>query len=121
MNGSDGATRPETASVGRTPPLGQLVVELRELVVEYFKQETVVPLKQLRRYVGFGILGAFLLGLGAVFLGLAGLRALQSETDTAMTGNWSWAPYAIMVVVLLIAGYVTWKARGAVRRRRDER
>jgi hypothetical protein len=56
-----------------------------------------------------------------VFLGLAGLRALQSETDTALTGNWSWAPYAIMMVVLLAAGYITWRARGAVRRRRDER
>ncbi|MGQ0804843.1 MAG: hypothetical protein ACT4PI_13390 [Actinomycetota bacterium] len=121
MNGTDGHARPEAAAAGRTPPLGQLVVELRELIVEYFKQETVVPLTQLRRYVVFGLLGALLLGLGAVFLGLAGLRALQTETDTALTGNWSWAPYAIMVVVLLVAGYITWRARGAVRRRRDER
>lgn len=119
MNGASTDTRPEPTSAERTPPIGRLVVELRELVVEYFKQETIVPLKQLRRYVVFGLLGALLLGLGAVFLGLAGLRALQSETDTALTGNWSWAPYAIMMVVLLVAGFVTWKARGAVRRRKD--
>jgi uncharacterized BrkB/YihY/UPF0761 family membrane protein len=121
VSGIDGHAPSEGSTVGRTPPLGQLVLELRELIVEYFKQETVVPLKQLRRYVVFGLLGAFLLGLGAVFLGIAGLRALQAETDTALTGNWSWAPYAIMMVVLLVAGYITWRARGAVRRRRDER
>jgi hypothetical protein len=121
VNGTDGAARPDAAATGRTPPLGQLVVELRALIVEYFKQETVVPLQQLRRYVVFGLLGALLLGFGAIFLGLAGLRALQTETDTAMTGNWSWAPYAIMMVVLLIAGYITWRARGAIRRRKDDR
>lgn len=121
MNGASTEARPEPSTAERTPPIGRLVAELRELIVEYFKQETVVPLQQLRRYVVFGLLGAFLLGLGAVFLGLAGLRALQSETDTALTGNWSWAPYAIMMVVLLAAGYITWRARGAVRRRRDER
>lgn len=101
--------------------MGQLVVELRELIVEYCKQETVVPLKQLGRYVTFGLLGALLLGTGAVLLGMAGLRALQIETDTALTGSWSWAPYAIMFVVLLVAGYATWRARGAIKRRRDTR
>lgn len=121
MNGASTDARPEPSAAERTVPIGRLVVELRDLIVEYFKQETVLPLKQLRRYVFFGLLGALLLGLGAVFLGLAGLRALQSETDTAMTGNWSWAPYAIMMVVLLVAGAITWKTRGAVRRRRDER
>ena len=121
MNGTGTDTRDDAAAVGRTPPVGQLVVELRELVVEYFKQETVVPLKQLGRYVIFGLLGALLLGLGAVLLGMAGLRALQLETDTTFTGNWSWAPYVIMMVVLLAAGFATWRARGAVKRRKDAR
>jgi hypothetical protein len=121
VTAADGAARPDAPAPGRTPPLGQLVVELRELIVEYFKQETVVPLQQLRRYVVFGLLGALLLGVGAIFLGIAGLRALQTETDTAMTGNLSWAPYAIMFVVLLVAGYITWRARGAIRRRKDNR
>ncbi|HEX6310114.1 MAG TPA: phage holin family protein [Acidimicrobiia bacterium] len=120
MNGSDGDTPPAPAAPGRTPPLPQLIVELRDLLVEYFKQETVVPLKQLGRYVAFGLLGALLLGFGAVFLGLAGLRALQTETDTTFTGNWSWAPYLIMVAVLLVGGMITWQARGAVRRRKGK-
>jgi hypothetical protein len=110
--------RSDATAAGRAPPLPQLVMELRELVVEYFRQETIVPLKQLGRYVAFGLLGAFLLGLGVVFLGLAGLRALQTETDTTFTGNWSWAPYGIMVIALLVGGLATWKARGAVGRNR---
>jgi hypothetical protein len=108
-----------TEAARRTPPLPQLVVELRELVIAYFKQETIVPLQQLGRYVAFGVLGAILLGTGAVFWGIAGLRALQTETDTALTGNWSWVPYLIMVVVLLLAGLLAWKGRGTVQRKKE--
>lgn len=115
MNDADGASQ----RAERTPPLPQLVNELRELVVEYFKQETVVPLKQLGRYVAWGLLGAFLLGLGVVLLGVGVLRLLQAETDTTFTGNWSWAPYLIVVGALLAGAAVTWKARGAVRRNRE--
>jgi len=42
----------------QTAPLPQVVRELWELVVAYFKQETVIPLKQLGRYIAFGLLGA---------------------------------------------------------------
>jgi hypothetical protein len=102
----------------QNPPLPQLVKELWELVVAYFKQETVVPLKQLGRWVGFGILGALLLGVGVLLLALAGLRALQDETGTTFTGNLSWIPYLIMFVALLAGGAITWKARGVQRRRK---
>jgi Putative Actinobacterial Holin-X, holin superfamily III len=121
VNGSDGDARPDATTVRATPPLPQLVVELRDLIVEYFKQETLVPLKQLGRYVAYGVLGALLLGFGAVFLGLAGLRAIQTETGTALTGNWSWVPYVIVVAALLLAGGIIWQARGAVRRRNDRK
>lgn len=102
-------------------PLPQVVRELWELIVAYFKQETVVPLKQLGRYIAFGLLGALLLGVGVVLLAMSGLRALQEETGTTFTGNWSWAPYGILVVALLLGGAVTWKARGVRRDRRDRR
>jgi hypothetical protein len=102
-------------------PLPQVVRELWELIVAYFKQETVVPLKQLGRYIAFGLLGALLLGIGVVLLAMSGLRALQEETGTTFTGNWSWAPYGILVVALLLGGAVTWKARGVRRDRRDRR
>jgi len=105
-------------SDNRNPPLPQLVTELWELIVAYFKQETIVPLRQLGRWIIFGILGSLLLGVGVLLLAMAGLRALQDETGTTFTGNLSWIPYMIMFAALLVGGAVTWKARGARRRRR---
>ncbi len=99
----------------------QVVAELWELLVAYLRQETVVPIQRLGRYVAFGALGSFLLGLGVVFLTLAALRALQTETGTTFTGNWTWAPYGIVVVVLALGAALTWKARGARPRPTDEK
>jgi Putative Actinobacterial Holin-X, holin superfamily III len=93
----------------RPPPLPQVIAELWELVVAYFKQETLVPLQQLVRVVAFGLAGALLLGFGVVCVTVGGLRLLQEETGSTFTGNWSWAPYAIMTVVLLVGGGLTWK------------
>ena len=89
----------------------ETIAELKDLVVAYFKQETLEPLEGLRRYVGFGLLGATLLGLGVFFLAMAGLRALQTETGSRFTGSWSWAPYGIVVLGLLLGAAATWKAR----------
>ncbi len=90
----------------------QTIRELRELVVEYAKQETVEPLKGLARYVGFGIAGALLLGTGVVFLAIGALRALQEETHPHLTGNWSWVPYAIVVFGSVVIAVLAWMARG---------
>jgi hypothetical protein len=102
----------------RPPPLPQVIAELWELVVAYFKQETLAPLQALVRVVAFGIAGALLLGFGVVCLTVGGLRLLQEETGSTFTGNWSWAPYAIMTVVLLVGGALTWKI--GTRRKRQE-
>jgi hypothetical protein len=93
----------------RSPPLPQAVAELWDLVVAYFKQETTVPLQRLARAVGFGLLGALLLGFGVVFVTVGGLRVLQEETGETFTGDWSWAPYGIMTVALLLIGGIIWK------------
>lgn len=102
-------------------PLPQLVLELRDLVITYVKQETLVPLRQLGRYVGFGIAGSLLLGLGAVLLGVGGLRALQTETGETFAGDWSWAPYLIVFLALLLCGAITWKTRRGWRARKEAR
>lgn len=83
----------------------QIVNELVELIKAYVLQETVDPLKSIGRYLAYGLAGALLGALGLVLLLLAGLRALQTQTGTALTGSWSWAPYAIVlaVSVLLVA------------------
>lgn len=90
----------------------QTIRELKDLVVQYAKQETVEPLRGLGRYVGFGIGGAALLGAGLAMLALGMLRALQTETDDTFTGTWSWAPYAIVVATLLVLAGLSWWARG---------
>jgi hypothetical protein len=105
----------------RPPPLPQLVSELRELVVTYVKQQTVVPLKQLGRYVGFGLLGSLLLGFGVVFLALSGLRALQTETNGTFADDWSWVPYVIMVVALFVGGALVWLLRTTSRAEKGAR
>lgn len=103
----------------RPPPLPQLVTELRDLVVTYFKQQTLLPLQKLGRYIGFGILGSLLLGFGVVFLGLSGLRALQDETGDTFSGDWSWVPYLIMFVALLFGAGLVWLARTARRAEKE--
>jgi len=90
----------------------QQIRDLRELLIAYFKQETIDPLKGLARYVGFGLLGATLIGTGVCFLAIGGLRALQTETGTTFRGNWSWAPYGITIAgLLIIAGLALTRAR----------
>ena len=108
----------EAAASSPGAPLPQLLLELRDLVIAYVKQETIVPIKQLGRYVLFGVLGSFLLGLGVVLLGVGALRALQTETGDTFAGDWSWAPYGITVVAMLVGGLLTWSARGARRDRK---
>ena len=71
------------------------LAELWDLVRAYTKQETVEPIKGIGRSAAFGVAGSLLVSIGLVLLVLAGLRALQTETGTTFTGNWSWAPYLI--------------------------
>jgi hypothetical protein len=93
-------------------PPQQQVRELRVLLIAYFKQETIDPLKGLARYVGFGLVGASLIGTGVCFLAVGALRALQTETGTTFRGNWSWAPYGITIAgLLIIAGAALTRAR----------
>ncbi len=98
----------------------ETITELRALVIAYTKQETVDPLSQLGRYVGFGLAGAFLLGLGYVFLAMGLLRVLQYWGPQYLTGNWSWVPYAIVVVVSAGLAGTTWSV-ATKRKRKKER
>jgi hypothetical protein len=80
-----------------------------QLVVDYAKQETIEPLKGLQRWIGAGAGGSLLIATGLSLVLLAALRALQTETGSTFTGNWSWAPYLIVLVGALgIAGLSFW-------------
>ena len=113
------ACTPAFVSAKRPPPLPQLVTELRDLVVQYFREQTLVPLQKLGRYIGFGVLGSLLLGFGVVFLGMSGLRALQDETGDTFSGDWSWVPYLIMFIALLFGAALVWLARTARRAEKE--
>jgi hypothetical protein len=95
------------------------VSELRDLVVTYVKQQTLVPLQKLGRYIAFGVLGSLLLGFGVLFLGVSALRALQTETGDTFAGDWSWVPYLITFVALLLGGALVWLARTARRAEKE--
>lgn len=73
--------------------------EVYDLLVAYAKQETTEPLKGLGRYIGFGAAGSILVAIDSTFIVIGVLRVLQTETSTTFTGNWSWAPYLLTLVV----------------------
>jgi hypothetical protein len=111
-----GTGAPQPASARRDVSLGDQVMELKDLVIAYFRQETLDPITSLGRFILWGLLGAVMIGIGVVFLALAALRALETETDGHLDGNWSWVPYLVVFVALVIGGLVSWKI-GRRRRR----
>jgi len=74
--------------------------ELIDLIVTYAKQQTIDPLKQLGRWVAWGLLGSVCYGLGLFLIALGLLRGVQSEAGKHLAGDWSWVPYFIVVVFL---------------------
>jgi Putative Actinobacterial Holin-X, holin superfamily III len=76
-----------------------------QLTVDYLKQEVVEPLRGLGRFLYMGIAGSFFLAFGLLLILLGVLRLLQTETGSALMGDWSWVPYAATVIlgVLVIA------------------
>lgn len=96
----------------RHDPMTQFA-DIKDLLVAYAKQETVDPLKGLGRFVGYGAAAMLLIGIGAIELTIALLRLLQTETGSPLTGNWSWVPY---LITLLVASGVAYLALKAVNR-----
>jgi hypothetical protein len=103
----------QRAAVPLTPhqakSLPEVLTELKDLTIAYAKLETVEPIKALGRFIALGAAGAVLMGLGTILLSLAGLRALQMETGTALTGSWNWVPYAVAFVILALFSYISLK------------
>ncbi len=86
-------------------PLPQILQELWELLRDYAKQETIDPLRQLGRYLGFGVGGSLLIAFGSILMGLATLRFLQTQTGDFFLGWRSVLPYVIVLFELaLVAG-----------------
>ena len=122
----DSAVKDGTAPTGELPAdseatlasdagPAEVLQELRDVVLAYFRQQTVDPLKRLAAWLGFGLAGGVFVCTGLVLLALAGLRALQTETGDHLTGSLSWTPYAIVLAAVVVVFLL---ARSAARARR---
>lgn len=80
---------------------GEVLSELWQLIKDYGRQETIDPLRNLGRFIGFGAVGSVVLGIGLVLLVVGLLRVLQHEAATTFDGNLVVVPYAIVLVVAL--------------------
>ena len=90
---------------GNDASFGTLAGEFKDLVVGYAKQETIDPLKDVLRFVAWGVAGAILIALGAALLTLAVVRCLQGELGDHLSGSLTWVPYAGgLLFTLAVAG-----------------
>jgi hypothetical protein len=96
------AAREEDKLARRPNNVGTNFTELKDLLVGYAKQETSDPLRGLAKFVGLGLAGSVLVGIGGLLLMLGVLRVLQTETGEALDGRLSFAPYLITLVALVL-------------------
>jgi H+/Cl- antiporter ClcA len=92
--------------------------EIKTLVVRYIKEETIQPVKEMGRFIAFGVLGSLFVGFGTTLLLIGSLRFLQ-EQFKVLDGSLSWLPYLIVVVLAVIVVALTfWRiVSGAAKRR----
>lgn len=89
----------------RTRPdkqVGELVDELRTMVTDYVRQETIEPAKRLGATFGFSLAGGILLGSGFMLILFGLLRYLQSKVWVFPEGAWTWVPYIVTALAGLI-------------------
>jgi hypothetical protein len=99
--------------VAKQKTVADIAQELWELLRAYAVQETLDPLKKLGAYVAWGAGGSAIMSLGAFFLALSALRALQTETGDTFVGEFSWVPY--FIVALVLCGVIAFAVRRIVR------
>ncbi|MEM7092900.1 MAG: hypothetical protein AAF567_07850 [Actinomycetota bacterium] len=84
--------------------------ELRAMVNDYARQQTLDPLKRLGAWAKFGFAGAIFLALGGFLLALGLLRLFQTMEWTE--DNLSWVPYLIVFVALIVSAVWCFYAMG---------
>jgi hypothetical protein len=92
--------------------------EIRTLVVRYIKEETIQPLKEMGRFIAYGVLGSLCVGFGITLLLIGSLRFLQ-EQFKVLDGSLSWLPYLIVAVLACaVIALTVWRiTSGAAKRR----
>ena len=114
------AAAPQQPSAGKARKPAEVLEELKELLLAYFRQEALDPLKRLLAWLGWGMLGMVFLATGIILLALAALRALQTQTGEHLTGSLSWTPYLIVLAAVSLILIFAVKAARARRRTRSE-
>jgi hypothetical protein len=95
--------------MAKTSELPELITDFVDLAKEYVRERTVEPAKKLGRLAGFGFAAAVLFVFAALFLGIAGTRAL---VDLMPDGNiWEGLGYVAGATgLLIVTGFVMWRA-----------
>jgi len=85
--------------------LGTHFNQLLALVIAYAKQETILPFRNLWRYVAWGVLGIFLFSTGAVLATVTAVRLIQAETGKHLHGDLTWVPYVGGMVIASLGAF----------------
>jgi hypothetical protein len=97
-------------SDGQTGGLRRSGDDAFKLTVDYLKQEALDPLRGLGRFLLWGLTGSLAIAVGILLVLVGILRLLQTETGTALTGDWSWVPYFVVAVLGVgVAGIAGWR------------
>ncbi|MGH3732935.1 MAG: hypothetical protein ACRDVC_06090 [Acidimicrobiales bacterium] len=92
--------------------------ELKSIAIRYVKEETIQPLKDLWRFVRWGIIGSVFIGFGIVLVLFGALRYLQWQFPV-LDGSLSWLPYIIVAVLaLIVMGLTAWRIMSGAAKRR---
>jgi hypothetical protein len=92
--------------------------DIRDLFIQYVKEETVQPLKDLGRFVLWGTIGSVFVGFGFAMLLFAALRFLQ-EQFRVLDGSLSWLPYLIVAVLgITVMALTAWRVVSGTAKRR---
>jgi len=92
--------------------------EIKALALRYIKEETIQPIKEMGRFVLWGVLGSLLVGFGYLFLLFGALRFLQHQFKV-LDGTLSWIPYLIVVALAaLVIALTLWRIISGTAKRR---
>jgi hypothetical protein len=92
--------------------------ELRELFIRYVKEETIKPLKDLGRFLLWGVIGSVFVAFGAAVLLIGALRYLQWQFPV-LDGSLSWLPYVIVAALAVVVIALTlWRVVSGTAKRR---